>query len=149
MALVRELFGEEPKTYYIDDITPTKIPFDTADPADFEIDILSEDIPRIMRFISKNPSYEEFEKFIDELVDDMADEYRNSNVDMNEKPNKNKKANEKGNEKPHIYNTYQCEAGQKRTNHDKVLMALAEKKMMTLRTHENNWQKQDKNIRNC
>jgi predicted transcriptional regulator len=113
-ALVREMFGEKPETYYIDCIEKTKIHFDTLDTADFEIDILSEDIPKIMHLISKNPSYEEFEQYIDELV--------KKKEEKDKKPNEYINRNNGKDENIQYNNTYQCD---KRTDiEDKILTCL-------------------------
>ena len=122
--MVRELFGAEPQTYYIDFIEPTKIPFDTRDIADFEIDILAEDIPKIMRIVAKNPSYEEFEKFIDELV--KKKEESENIKDLNEKQNEYIKENDEENGMRYNNNRYQCDNGKqtKITIEDNILLYL-------------------------
>jgi predicted transcriptional regulator len=141
MAFVRELYGDSPETYYIDDITQTKIPFDTLDPADFIFDIKDKDMPEIMRAISKNMTYDKFEKVIIELVnknkkkdEQKQHEYINEGAKApNEKGNEYIKGNEKGNEKTQHYSIYQCETVQKRTNvNEEILMYISDRGQVRL-----------------
>ncbi len=130
-VFVKELFGAEQNTYYIDNVEKTEIEFDTNDPADFIFDIGINDILKIMQLISKNVPYEEFEQYINELVNknnnnskkQKPNEYLNNNTNTpNEKPNKYIKENEKPNESPHNIYKYQSEARSKKTNiYDDIL----------------------------
>jgi hypothetical protein len=127
-VFVKELFGEEVKTYYIDKVEKTEISFDTNDPADFIFDIHAEDITKIMRIISKNPKYEEFEKSIKEILkdkdkdksDEMEEEYNNEYI----------KPDEKSDEKVTYNNMNLC--GRKINNEDKILIYLSGKECAKL-----------------
>ena len=111
------------------------------DPADFIFDIKDKDMPEIMRAISKNMTYDKFEKVIIELVnknkkkdEQKQHEYINEGAKApNEKGNEYIKGNEKGNEKTQHYSIYQCETVQKRTNvNEEILMYISDRGQVRL-----------------
>jgi len=128
-VFVKECVGEEQKTYYIDGIGRTEINFDTNDPADFIFDLPGEDIQKIMRLISKNIPYEEFEGAVKKIVEEHENRQKKGKHIKDDAKTQDKKTDEyiKADEKTDTkttYNTmYQCEQEKRKEDIEDIILS--------------------------